>query len=86
MASEDFDREDTQGQDEEIDVCPECDATQIYRSRTEQSDSEYGCNECYASFDEPVSRPKDRAIPAGAGSKTAAALTSMNPDDLRENS
>lgn len=67
---------------EEIEVCPNCDATQIYRARTEQSDSEYGCNECYATFDEPATRTKEQPTPAGVGSKAAAALTSMNPDDL----
>jgi len=69
-------------------VCPECDEAAVRTRHPEKpcsptnDDSQYGCEQCGATFDEPVRRPKKTNREAGSGSTLAANLVDADPEDV----
>lgn len=69
---------------EEIPVCPECGHSGIHANRVsgyrDYGDvKKYGCHGCYAKFDEPDHRERERECPL---SGLARKLADADPDDV----
>jgi len=76
------------GDDDEVPACPECDAADVRNRQCTKptsgtsNDSGYRCGTCGHLFDEPAWRPRKGHASPGVGSRLAAKLAGMHPDDV----
>lgn len=74
--------------DDELDVCPECDAAGIRRCYPNKptshgaDDSKFRCTRCGARFDTPETRPSRTSREPGVGGPHAELLSELDPSDI----